>query len=61
MRSEGYSTWFVCLSVCLSVTTILLLCAAQRPNKVPMDSTQKFKHFSKADFAKTTSLNSYGR
>ena len=34
MRSEGYSTWCVCLSVCLSVTTFSATARNNAPNKI---------------------------
>ena len=40
MRSEGYSTRFVCLSVCLSVTTL---------QASVVDRTLKFRHQRSAD------------
>ena len=34
MRSEGYSTWSVCLCVCLSVTTFSATARNNAPNKI---------------------------
>ena len=60
MRSEGYSTWSVCLSVCLS-TTILGLQATGRL----MSDTNRFSAIYKdmkksGDFAETTAFERYG-
>ena len=56
MRSEGYSSWSVCLFVCLS-TTILPL---QATRAIPTASVLQGHENVCGDFAETTAFERYG-
>ena len=62
MRSEGYGTWFVGVSVCLSVCYHVFCDYAQGDKKtaIPTGSSVQWLHFKKGDFRITTAFKSYG-
>ena len=59
---EGYGTWSVCVSVCLSVRHHESCHYAQRSvqPKVPTASAQAGKHFKYGVFSKNALFKSYG-
>ena len=61
MRSEGYSTWFVSVSVLPSVCYHVFCDYAHRDNKIaiPTGSSLHWLHFKKGDFRITAAFKSY--
>ena len=61
MRSEGYSTWSVRLSVCLSVrpSTFYATLRDKQEIETPTGSALHWLHFN-GDFCKSTAFRSYG-
>ena len=62
MRSEGYSTWSVNLSVCLSVCYYIFYHYAQQGGQkaIPTGSVPHWLDFKNGDFRKSTAFKSYG-
>ena len=62
MRSEGYSTWFVSVSVHPSVCYHVFCDYALRDNEIaiPTGSSLHWLHFKKGDFRITAAFKSYG-
>ena len=61
MRSEGYSTWFVCVCVCLSVRCEVAETTQQGTQQgVPTASARYGERIIKYDFHKNASLKRYG-
>ena len=62
MRSEGYSTWSVILSVCLSVCYHVFCHYAQQGGQkaIPTGSVPHWLDLKNGDFRKSTAFKSYG-